>query len=128
MYRKENLNRDEVDIVNGDSGVVIRIKLEDEKKKNGEDLLESEMKGIIVQFDTGPFRIDFNNVNQLIAAWCRTGHKAQGDSAPAVLSIVDRSHKFQVTANMLYTMLTRSKSNFIEPSRNNQLRYSESGE
>lgn len=123
MYRKENLNRDEVDIVNGDSGVVIGIKLEDEKKKNGEDLLESDMKGVIVQFDTGPFRIDFSNVNQLIAAWCRTGHKAQGDSAPAVLSIVDRSHKFQVTANMLYTMLTRSKKKAILLSQAETINY-----
>ncbi|MBT2759870.1 ATP-dependent RecD-like DNA helicase [Paenibacillus sp. ISL-20] len=113
MYRKENINHQEVDIVNGDSGIVTHIKFEDDKKKNGEDLSESEMKGIIVQFDTGPFRIDFNNVPQLLAAWCRTGHKAQGDSAPAVLSVVDRSHKFQVSANMLYTMLTRAKKKGI---------------
>ncbi|WP_431785805.1 AAA family ATPase [Paenibacillus lactis] len=113
MYRKINIENKEVDIVNGDSGTVVNIKFDDDKKSNDEELLESEMKGIIVEFDTGPFRIDFSNAGQLLAAWCRTGHKAQGDSAPAVLSIVDRSHKFQVTANMLYTMLTRGKKKAI---------------
>ncbi|MFI2856820.1 AAA family ATPase [Paenibacillus sp. JSM ZJ436] len=113
MYRKLNINNKEVDIVNGDSGTVIDIKFENDKRNDDEDLLESEMKGIIVEFDSGPFRFDFGQVHQLLAAWCRTGHKAQGDSAPAVLSIVDKSHKFQVSANMLYTMLTRSKKKAV---------------
>lgn len=113
MYREMNINNEEVDIVNGDSGIVIDVKFDNDKKNDDEDLPESEMKGIIVEFDSGPFRIDFGKAHQLLAAWCRTGHKAQGDSAPAILSIVDRSHKYQVSANMLYTMLTRSKKKAI---------------
>ncbi|OZB98040.1 ATP-binding domain-containing protein [Paenibacillus sp. XY044] len=114
MYQVKNLEESSVDIVNGDAGKVLDIKFEDDKRDDDdEDLLEREKKGIIIGFDSGAFRIDFNDVFQLLAGWCRTGHKAQGDSAPAVLSIVDRSHKFQVSANMLYTMLTRAKKKGI---------------
>ncbi|MWV44952.1 AAA family ATPase [Paenibacillus sp. HJL G12] len=112
MYRVKNLEETIVDIVNGDSGKVIDLKFED-AKTDSDELLERDKKGIIIEFDTGAFRIDYKDVFQLLAAWCRTGHKAQGDSAPAVLSIVDRSHKFQVSANMLYTMLTRAKKKGI---------------
>lgn len=113
MYQVKNLEESSVDIVNGDAGKVLDIKFEDDKRDDNEELLEREKKGIIIGFDSGAFRIDFKDVFQLLAAWCRTGHKAQGDSAPAVLSIVDRSHKFQVSANMLYTMLTRAKKKGI---------------
>lgn len=112
MYRVKNLEETTVDIVNGDSGKIIDLKFED-AKTDADELLERDKKGIIIEFDTGAFRIDFKDVFQLLAAWCRTGHKAQGDSAPTVLSIVDRSHKFQVSANMLYTMLTRAKKKGI---------------
>lgn len=121
IYRVKNLDEKTVDIVNGDTGIVVDFKFEDDKKDKDEDdkkdhdaePLEREKKGIIVQFDSGLFRLDFKDAGQLLAAWCRTGHKAQGDSAPAVLCVVDSSHKFQVTANMLYTMLTRAKNKAI---------------
>lgn len=113
MYRVKNLAETTVDIVNGDSGKVIDIRYEDNKSNGNDELLERDKKGIIIEFDTGNFRLDFKDVFQLLAAWCRTGHKAQGDSAPAVLSVIDRSHKFQVSANMVYTMLTRAKKKGI---------------
>lgn len=113
MYRVKNLEEKTVDIVNGDAGVVVDFKFEDDKREDDEELLERDKKGIIIKFDSGLFRMDFKDAGQLLAAWCRTGHKAQGDSAPAVLCVVDNSHKFQVSANMLYTMLTRAKNKAI---------------
>lgn len=67
MYRVKNLEEKTVDIVNGDSGKIIDLKFED-AKTDVDELLERDKKGVIIEFDTGAFRIDFKDVFQLLVS------------------------------------------------------------
>ncbi|MFE6075755.1 AAA family ATPase [Paenibacillus sp. NPDC057886] len=113
MYQIANMSEEGTDIVNGDSGKVIDIKLEDDKKNSDDELAESERKGIIIQFDDQLVRLDIGLAAQLLSAWALTIHKSQGSSSEATLIVVDRSNKFQISANLIYTAITRSVSKCI---------------
>ncbi|WP_339304548.1 AAA family ATPase [Paenibacillus sp. FSL L8-0435] len=113
MYQIANMSEEGTDIVNGDSGKVIDIKLEDDKKNSDDELTESERKGIIIQFDDQLVRLDIGLAAQLLSAWALTIHKSQGSSSEATLIVVDRSNKFQISANLIYTAITRSVSKCI---------------
>ena len=78
MYRVKNLEETTVDIVNGDSGKIIDLKFEDDKRDDDEELLECEKKGIVIEFDTGAFRIDFRDVFQLLVHGVEQDIKRKG--------------------------------------------------
>jgi ATP-dependent exoDNAse (exonuclease V) alpha subunit len=40
-------------------------------------------------------------------------HKSQGSAAEAVVAIADKSHTYQLNANLLYTALTRAKEDLV---------------
>lgn len=113
MYQIANMSEEEIDVVNGDSGKVVDIKIEDDKKQGDDELAESERKGIIIQFDDQLVRLDIGLAAQLLSAWALTIHKSQGSSSEATLIVVDRSNKFQISANLIYTAITRSVSKCI---------------
>ncbi|MDR6779363.1 RecD/TraA family predicted helicase [Paenibacillus peoriae] len=109
MYRIASMLEEAVDVVNGDSGKVIDIKIEDDRKpEKDDDLTEKEKKGIIIKIDDEMIRLDLSLATQLLSAWSLTIHKSQGSSAEATLIVVDRSNKFQISANLIYTAVTRS--------------------
>ncbi|QWU14416.1 exodeoxyribonuclease V alpha subunit [Paenibacillus sophorae] len=114
MYRIADMDEQGIDVVNGDSGNVIDLKFEDDKKGNkDEEMTERDKKGIIVQFDDNLVRLDFGLATQLLHSWSYTIHKSQGSSSEAALCIVDKSNKFQISANLIYTAITRSKQKCI---------------
>lgn len=120
MYDIPNLDEEGVDVVNGDSGIVIDIKFEDNKREvnkydvdDDDRVLESEKKGIVIQFDDAVVRLDFGLAMQLLHSWCYTIHKSQGSGAEATLCILDKSNKYQASANLVYTAITRSKQKCI---------------
>ncbi len=113
MYQIANMSEEGIDVVNGDSGKVIDIKTEDDKRNGDDELAESEKKGIIIQFDDQLVRLDIGLAAQLLSAWALTIHKSQGSSSEATLIVVDRSNKFQISANLIYTAITRSVSRCI---------------
>lgn len=113
MYQIANMSEEGIDVVNGDSGKVVDIKMEDDKKNSDDDLTESERRGIIIQFDDQLVRLDIGLAAQLLSAWALTIHKSQGSSSEATLIVVDRSNKFQISANLIYTAITRSVSKCI---------------
>lgn len=105
----------EVTIVNGDSGNIKNVVLEGDRKfvtRTNSDGDEEETmidpKGIVIEFDDDSVKLSFNELNQLIHAWSITCHKSQGSSSKAVLVIADRSHKFQLSRNLIYTAITRT--------------------
>ena len=105
-------------LVNGDTGIVIDFIYPSETQKTDDDILlpedvEKERTGILVDFGFDQVLIPFADKFQLLHAWCITIHKSQGSSAKSVLIILDKSHKFQVTANLLYTALTRAEENVV---------------
>ena len=120
MYDIANINDEGTDVVNGDSGIVIDIKFEDDKRPvnkydvdDDDQVRESEKKGIIIQFDDDIVRLDFGLAMQLLHSWCYTIHKSQGSGSEATLCILDKSSKYQASANLVYTAITRSKKKCI---------------
>lgn len=119
-----------IDLVNGDKGKIIKVNKEHIRKNKSradelfnekgikenevndifesEDLdLEMSKKGIYVKFDDGIVHFTTELLNQLMHTWALTIHKSQGSGSDAVLIIIDKSHTFQMNANLLYTAVTR---------------------
>jgi exodeoxyribonuclease V alpha subunit len=108
-YKIENMDDREVNIVNGDVGTIEKIN-KDEKE-------------IVVDFDFDRIPIPFSKLKQLIHSWCITLHKSQGSGAKCVIMILDKSHKFQLNANLFYTGGTRSKEKLFILSQAETINY-----
>ncbi|OPH61747.1 hypothetical protein BC351_00455 [Paenibacillus ferrarius] len=106
-YEIMNTGNELAEIVNGDTGVIVDIVTDWKKDKNNDDI-QIDMNGIIVDFDFDTIRIPLDDIKQLLHSWCITKHKSQGSSAKVVIVILDKSHKFQANANLLYTAITRA--------------------
>jgi exodeoxyribonuclease V alpha subunit len=84
------------DVFNGDIGTII-------------DINEAD-KVFVVEFDGIKVLMKFNIIlSNLTHAWATTIHKAQGSQMKVVIVIVDKSSKFQLNANLLYTGLSRAQ-------------------
>ena len=46
-------------------------------------------------------------------SWSITKHKSQGSGVDAVIVIAGKSHKFQLSANLLYAAVTRAKKMLV---------------
>ncbi|MFB5759083.1 AAA family ATPase [Paenibacillus medicaginis] len=105
-----NMDNNVVEIVNGDTGKILDIVTDWKpiKSKNSEDEFEQDGNGIVVDFDFDVICIPLPEKLQLLHAWCLTMHKSQGSSGKAVLIVMDKAHKYQLNANLLYTAITRS--------------------
>jgi exodeoxyribonuclease V alpha subunit len=98
-YRIFNIDEMETDIVNGDTGTIVKI---DEFNKE-----------VIVDFEFDIVPIPLSDLGQLQHSWSITKHKSQGSGVEAVIVIADKSHKFQLSANLLYTACTRAKKMLV---------------
>ena len=94
-----NCNDNLIDIVNGDTGTIEKI-----------DDVEKE---VIVDFGFDKVPMEYKMLDQLLHAWCLTKHKVQGSSYKAVIAIADKSHKFQINANLIYTAFTRPEEYLV---------------
>lgn len=114
MYTVPDINNSQVDVVNGDSGIIKEIKMTDEEKQHKDDeLMENQKKGIVIDFDDMTVRFDFELANQLLHAWSLTIHKSQGSACEAAICVIDKSCKFQLSANLIYTAITRAKQKCV---------------
>jgi RecD/TraA family predicted helicase len=96
-YGMETVTEGVADIFNGDTGRII-------------DIDEAE-KVFIIDFDGIHVKMKFGVImNNLTHAWVMTIHKAQGSQYPLVIAIADKSMKFQLNANLLYTGFSRAQS------------------
>jgi ATP-dependent exoDNAse (exonuclease V) alpha subunit len=108
-----NTKDKETEIVNGDKGIIYDL-LTDWKPENKKRIIDDEeeeeidLNGIYVRFDFDDIKINLQDKFQLLHAWCLTMHKSQGGNAKAVLVIADKAHKWQISANLLYTAITRA--------------------
>lgn len=117
-YNIKNINDCDTEIVNGDKGIIYDLitdwKPEDKSKRyrdedgGVDDSEEKDLNGIYVKFDLDDIQIGLQDKFQLLHAWCLTMHKSQGGSAKSVLVIADKAHKWQLSANLLYTAITRA--------------------
>lgn len=110
-YGIENADGEETDIVNGDKGIIYDIVTDwkpDRSKYKDDDEEEKDLNGVYINFDQDDIKINMQEKFQLLHAWCLTKHKSQGGNAKSVLVIADKSHKWQLSANLLYVAGTRA--------------------
>ncbi|PGO60691.1 AAA family ATPase [Priestia megaterium] len=88
------------DIFNGDTGKIV-------------DIYEDE-KVFVIDFDGLFIKMKFDMVlTSLVHSWATTIHKSQGSQYPVVIVVVDKSMKYQLTANLLYTGFTRAQKSLL---------------
>ncbi|UUV46934.1 RecD-like DNA helicase [Bacillus phage vB_BanS-Thrax5] len=84
------------DVFNGDTGKITTV--------NNED------KYIIVDFEGVVVKLKFDDAKStLIHSWAMTIHKSQGSQYKVVIVVIDKSMKYQLNANLIYTGLSRAK-------------------
>lgn len=96
MQMKNNKN---LDIYNGDVGLVEEI---------------SEEDGVVsVSFDGKIFELEGQQIGELMLSFANTIHKSQGSDYPYVIIPISHSHSFMWDINLLYTAVTRGKLRVI---------------
>lgn len=98
-YGVKDQSGNEVDIYNGDMGVIKDIDLEN--------------KHMIIDYGFAIVNTPFDELDKIIHSYALTIHKSQGSSASCVIIIIDKSHAFQINTNLLYTAVTRAKEKCI---------------
>ncbi|MGM7720525.1 AAA family ATPase [Metabacillus sp. Hm71] len=98
-----------IDIVNGETGYIEKI--------------DKENKEVLLDLDYDKVPLEFKQLRQLLHAWCITLHKSQGSGSKAVIMVVDKAHKFQLNANLIYTGGTRSKDLLVIISQGETLNF-----
>ena len=109
-YKIVDCNDNYVSIMNGDIGKIIKINKKDEE--------------IVIDFGHSKVPLDFNKLGQLLHAWCLTLHKCQGSASKVIIAVMDRSHKFQLNRNLIYTAITRASDKLIMLSQSETINFS----
>lgn len=95
-YQVMSVNGDKVDIMNGDTGVIVDMDVKE--------------RSITIQFESVSVMFSSGEIDKLLHAWCLTKHKSQGSAAKAIISITDKAHTYQLNANLVYVGWTRAES------------------
>jgi exodeoxyribonuclease V alpha subunit len=94
-YAIETVGGGTADVFNGDTGKIV-------------DIDETE-KEFIIDFEGIVVKIKFGNIlTNIVHSWVTTIHKSQGSQYKVVIVIIDKSMKFQLNANLIYTGLSRA--------------------
>ena len=95
-YKVETVGGGTADIFNGDGGKIIDIDEDD--------------KSFVIDFEGVVVKVAFGVIlSSVMHSWVTTIHKSQGSQYKVVIIIIDKSSKFQLNANLLYTGLSRAK-------------------
>lgn len=89
-------NNYELEVFNGDMGIITRVDLEDRELE--------------VSFDDRPVIYRFEELDNLGLAYAITVHKSQGSEYPAVVLVMMPQHYMMLQRNLLYTAITRGKN------------------
>ena len=84
------------DVLNGDTGTVMKI--------------DNEDKTVTVDFDGYFVEYDFDELDDLDLCYATTIHKSQGSEYPVVILPVLWAHSFMLQRKILYTGVTRAKN------------------
>ena len=83
------------DVFNGDLGFVTGV--------------DQEAQEITIDFEGKAVSYDFGELDEVVAAYATTIHKAQGSEYPAVLIPLSTQHYLMLRRNLLYTGITRAR-------------------
>jgi exodeoxyribonuclease V alpha subunit len=66
----------------------------------------------VIQFDDGHM-LEYlqEDLKHVSLAWCTTVHKSQGSEFPTVIQIVSKAHPSMLKRNLVYTGITRARTN-----------------
>lgn len=92
-------NNYEIDVFNGDLGMITKIDQEDRK--------------VCVEFDDRVVEYKFKDVDELTLAYAMTVHKSQGSESPVIIMPTSTAHYMMLQRNVLYTGITRAKNRCI---------------
>ena len=94
-------------VFNGESGTIIEVgETEDEDLKGKRQTIPFA----IADFSGHKVRYTSENIENLQLAWACTVHKSQGCEYPVVIMMVPWAHKPMLSRNLLYTAVTRAKT------------------
>ena len=96
------VNDKNLDITNGDIGFVVNIT----KNSDGDDAL-------VVKFQTGEVYFTKENLNTITLAYACTVHKSQGSEFKAVLMPAHKNFAFLSKRNLVYTGISRGKTEVV---------------
>jgi exodeoxyribonuclease V alpha subunit len=88
-------NNYDKEIFNGDIGRITRI--------------DTEMQVLKIAFDGRSVAYDYSDLDELVLAYARSVHKAQGSESPCVVIPLLTQHYILLQRNLLYTAITRGK-------------------
>lgn len=94
-YKMKNVDDVDVDVMNGESGFI-----RDLDQKN---------RSMVIQYDDDAVLTSSAYIENILHSYCITDHKSQGSAAKSVLAIIDKSHTFQLNANLIYVALSRAE-------------------
>jgi exodeoxyribonuclease V alpha subunit len=89
------VNNYDIDVFNGDIGIVAGI--------------DRELQEVKVDFDGRIVPYDFRNLDELVLAYAVSVHKSQGSEYPVVVMPVHTQHYVLLQRNLLYTGITRGR-------------------
>lgn len=92
-------NNRELDVVNGEQGVVLEAPL--------------ARRRVVVEFDGRPVVYEGASAGELDWAYAMTVHKAQGSEWPAVAIVLTRRQYVMARRALLYTAITRAKRRLV---------------
>lgn len=95
-YAIDTVDGGVADIFNGDTGKIVNM---DDKEK----VMIIDFEGIVVKMKYDAV------LTSLIHSWATTIHKSQGSQYKVVIVVIDKSMKFQLNANLIYTGFSRAK-------------------
>ncbi len=88
-------NNYEKNVFNGDIGVI--------------ESADGEKKNLTVKFEGQRVNYEYDELEQLVPAYCISVHKSQGSEYPVVVMPVSTQHYVMLQRNLLYTGITRAR-------------------
>lgn len=99
------VNDPELNVFNGDMGIITGISL----AKETEDKVEE----LTIEFDGGEVTYKRNEWNKITLSYCCSIHKSQGSEFEMVILPMVRQYSRMLQRNLLYTAITRSRNLLI---------------
>ena len=94
-------------VFNGESGTIIEVGECEEEDGRGKTVTTPFA---VADFSGHKVRYTSTNIENLQLAWACTVHKSQGCEYPVVIMMVPWAHKPMLSRNLLYTAVTRAKT------------------
>jgi len=112
----QNVNNPELDIYNGDLGIITRIERIKDKHGKEKDIVVCDFEGKEAIYERSLLK-------DLELGYALTIHKSQGGEASVVIMPITFTHKIMLARNLYYTGITRAKEKVVLIGNNDAMNY-----